>query len=394
MDTPESASAPPYYSGEYLGLAPFLRMSIEGADMSQAFASAFEQLQQDTLNPNRWMNLATLAFSLGDKTQGQRLQDEALKLSRIYTIKPLSEGDAFRLLVLMAPGDLAANMPLDCLLEGSGINIIHYFVTDPIPFEVTIPDHDAVMVGLSESDDNHYLLTALSVSMHHWPRPVLNAANKIPNVGRERASHLLQGIPGLSMPATLRLQRDALHDSVHYPAIIRPVDSHAGHLLARLEDRHELSAYLAKVADEAFFLSRFIDYRSEDGRFRKYRIALLRGRPFICHMAISSDWMIHYVNAGMYEDVDKREEECACMAMFEVFAKPYETMFRTIYERTGLDYLCLDCALTAEGEWLIFEIDHAMVVHAMDPEALFPYKSAHIARLQSAFAEWLHTLKT
>ncbi len=54
--------------------------------------------------------------------------------------------------------------------------------------------------------------------------------------------------------------------------------------------------------DAEFFISRFIDYSGKDGLFRKFRVALIDGKPYACHMGVSSNWMIHYVNAGMYED--------------------------------------------------------------------------------------------
>ena len=60
-----------------------------------------------------------------------------------------------------------------------------------------------------------------------------------------------------------------------------------------------------------------------------------------------------------------------------------------IYQRTLLDYLCIDCAETRDGQLLVFEIDHAMVVHAMDPEDLFPYKRQHMQKVKYAFRDFL-----
>ena len=56
--------------------------------------------------------------------------------------------------------------------------------------------------------------------------------------------------------------------------------------------------------------------------------------------------------------------------------------------------MCIDCAETHDGELLIFEIDHAMVVHAMDPEDLFPYKQAHMLKVKNAFTDFLYGLST
>ena len=148
------------------------------------------------------------------------------------------------------------------------------------------------------------------------------------------------------------------------------------------------------VLDDAeFFHSRFIDYSSNDGLFRKYRIAMIDGEPFACHMGVSSHWMVHYVNAGMYEDAAKREEEARFMENFADFAARHRAALAAIHERNRLDYICIDCAETADGRLLIFEADHCMVVHAMDPEDLFPYKQVHMLKVKNAFREFLFRLK-
>ena len=132
-----------------------------------------------------------------------------------------------------------------------------------------------------------------------------------------------------------------------------------------------------------------MDYSSADGNFRKFRIALIDGKAFACHMAVSTSWMIHYVNAGMYEDAKKRAEEARFMENFSTFSERHQHAFDAIHQRTQLDYLCIDCAEMPTGELLIFEIDHAMVVHAMDPAALFPYKPDFIDKIKTAFRELL-----
>jgi hypothetical protein len=99
--------------------------------------------------------------------------------------------------------------------------------------------------------------------------------------------------------------------------------------------------------------------------------------------------MVHYVNAGMYEDAAKRAEEAEFMANFEHFAERHRAALETIHQRLRLDYFCIDCAETQDGQLLIFEADHVMVVHAMDQEALFPYKQQHMRKAERAFRDFL-----
>jgi hypothetical protein len=134
----------------------------------------------------------------------------------------------------------------------------------------------------------------------------------------------------------------------------------------------------------------FIDYSSADGLFRKYRIVMIEGKPFVCHMGISKDWMVHYPYAEMLAHSDRREEEARLMAGFDAeFAVRHREAFHNVAELTGLDYVGFDCAETSDGRLLIFEIATGMVVHDMDDPNIFPYKIPQIRRVADAFHEML-----
>jgi glutathione synthase/RimK-type ligase-like ATP-grasp enzyme len=398
LTTPASADDRPEHS--FLGLAPFLRLSIAGADLRPRALELLAAAEGEPGDANLLMNVATVMFCLGQRDLALSIQAQALALRRTYHLAAARQPARLRLLMLAAPGDLGANTPIDCLLEDSDIDLdIHYVDAGQLP-ALAVPDHDIVMVGIGAGDDA--LLRALESALAQWPKPVINAPQRIPATERSAASRLLSDAPGLLMPPTLTAKREHLHevavggarlsdyfDGCDFPVILRPLDSHGGHDLDRIAGRADLAAYLGRVNEPRFYLSPFIDYSGSDGLFRKYRVALIDGAPFACHMGVSSHWMIHYVNAGMYEDTAKRAEEAAFMAHFDDFARRHGAALAAIRQRTGLDYLCLDCAQSRDGRLLIFEIDHVMVVHAMDPEDLFPYKRAQMRQVADAFRNLL-----
>lgn len=394
-DTPPAATP-------FMGLAPFLRMSIAGTDLRPIAQELLASAESGTADINQWMNLSIALLCLQQREVGLAVQNDALSLQRIYHLPAAQQPAKARLLMLMVPGDLAANTPLECLLEDSDIDLIFYYVTPGNPLAVPVPEHDAVIVAISEGDENRALLTALEQDLAAWPKPVINRPQYLPNVGRAKASELLQGAPGLVIPPTLRASRLALQaiaggvnqlslrfPGCDFPIILRPLGSHAGRDLDRIDDRQAMADYLARIDEKEFYLSPFIDYSGADGQFRKMRIALVDGQPYACHMAVSSHWMVHYVNAGMYEEAHKREEEARFMETFADFAERHRPALEAICQRTQLDYLCIDCAETPDGQLLIFEIDHAMVVHAMDTEQLFPYKQTHMLKVKNAFRDYL-----
>lgn len=393
----------------FQGLAPFLRMSLNGADLRAHGQSLLVQANQDQENAILWMNLATVFLCLKMRDMGMAIQEQALSLQRLYVRPANCRPPKFRLLMILTPGDLSENTPIDCLLENSPVELLYYYASVEQPLPSPLPAHDAVMVGLSDSQANRALLLAVQASLLGHAKPVINPPHLLPNVNRDQLSELLQGITGLETPRTHRLSRSqvvtrlSLPRTVEqagteplpgFPLIIRPVGSQAGNHLAKITSAAELASYLSTVDSAQFFVSRFVDYSSEDGQFRKYRIAMLRGQPFICHMAISSDWMVHYVNAGMYDSAEKRAEEGQFMQNFAGFASRHQAALSAIYERLQLDYLCIDCAETRDGELLVFEIDHIMAVHAMDSASLFPFKAGQVAKLQHAFEQYLYALQT
>lgn len=386
----------------FIGLAPFLRMSINGGDLRPTCQDLLTKAADNPADSNLWMNLATAMLCIEQRDIGLSIQSQALEMQRIYHLSAPNQPTSLRLLMLMAPGDLAANTPLDCLLEKTDIDLIYYYLSTEDPLAKPIPEHDVLMVAFSELEENDALIEKLAEKLKNWPRPVINAPRCIPNTRRDTASQLLRDIPGVFIPTTFKVSRADLKSVAkrelllselvanhEFPIILRPLNSHAGRDLAKIETAAEIGEYLTRVADETLFLSKFIDYRNADGQFRKFRIAIVDGTPYACHMAISSHWMIHYVNAGMYEDAAKRNEERLFMENFDSFIRRHATALTEVYRRTGLDYLCMDCAETASGELLIFEIDHAMIVHAMDNDELFPHKRLHIEKLSSAFRDYL-----
>lgn len=389
----------------FLGLAPFLRKSIAGDDLQPACQEMLAQAGLDAGDANLWMNLSTVMLCLGQRDLGLAIQTQALEMRRVYHLAAARQPAKLRLLMLMVPGDLSANTPLDCLLENSDIDLDFYFVSSGVPLASPIPEHDALIVGMSEADENRGILVSLTKVLADWPKPVINAAQNIPTTGRSAACRLLNDAPGVLIPATLRTPRAILQAiaagnislpellrGCDFPIILRPVGSHAGRDLEKLNSPEDIAAYLSKVNVAEFFLSRFIDYSSNDGLFRKFRIALIDGVPFACHMAVSSNWMVHYVNAGMYDEAQKRVEEASFMEGFDDFTQRHQMALEAIYKRTKLDYLCIDCAETLDGQLLVFEIDHAMVVHAMDPEHQFPYKQRHMQKVRDAFRNFLFRL--
>jgi hypothetical protein len=336
------------------------------------------------------------------RSEGLNLQDAALMASPIYRVGGAACGGAVRLLALVGAGDLMTNTPLDFLTNHLNVRLDLLYVLPDRALPPVIPDHDVAFFALGEADSA--TLPRLRRLYETWPRPALNNPRFLPTLERDALSRSLAGIPDICSPTAVVMSRVALNDHLRagraieafdtphapYPCLIRPVHSHAGTGLCRVETPAELADYLRCSFDQQFFITAFEDYRGPDGLYRKSRVAFIDRQPFLCHMAISSNWMVHYLNAGMSESADKRAGEAIAMAEFDDgFARRHAAAFDALHERLGFDYYSIDCAETRDGRLLLFEADTAAIVHAMDPPDMFPYKQPRMRRVFAAFEAML-----
>jgi len=395
--------APSDVSKALIGLPTLMHMALSGVDLTPKGQELLRRAEADPDDANALMDLSTVLQLTGQPAVARTMQAEALQTRQLYHLPAASAPAALRVLALMAPGELMANTPLEFLLQRSDVSLDMLYVGEGVPAPTSVPQHDILFVAVAESDRTRPLLNGLERMVESWPSPVLNRPERIVRLSRDGACDLLEGLSGVDLPRSARIDRNGLEavgrrersmrsviGDGDFPVIVRPVGSHAGRGLVRLDNAEAIAPYLETLIDDEFYVARFVDYRGRDGLFRKYRIVFVEGRPFLAHMAISENWMIHYLNAGMSESETKRAEEARAMADFdEDFARRHAAALQGIVDRVGLDYFGIDCAETPDGDLLIFEVDSALVVHAMDPVDTFPYKPPQMQKIFDAFRDLL-----
>jgi len=395
-----------------IGAATLMRSAFRKQDLRPIGEMLLARAQANPGDANAWLDASFVVQLLGQRAAGLDVQRRALATSTLYalpkmpkaSVQAAAQQPTLNVLVLMGPGDFMANTPIEFLLETSSIGATVQYLTPDLPLPEQVPDHDVLFVAIAQSDANAPLLRDVRQMLENWPRPVVNRPEQIAHLSRDGAFAHLAGSRGVLMPQTVRVARAqaldlaggrleaaALLPGAGFPLIVRPVDSHAGTDLQRVADAAALQAYLEGQASSEFYLAPFVDYSGPDGQFRKYRIVLIEGVPHVCHMAVSSHWMVHYLNAGMDESQAKRAEEAQAMASFDtVFARRHAEALADIDARIGLPYLGIDCAETRDGRLLVFEVDNAMVVHAMDDPQRYAYKQPVMEKVFTAFAQLLH----
>ncbi|HEX2939887.1 MAG TPA: hypothetical protein VHO91_02495 [Rhodopila sp.] len=382
-----------------LGTAELTHLAYQGHGLAELLARI--DASGGTADERRYDS--AIALQLGfRRAEGLNRLDEVLAECQTFRVGRAADG-AVRVLALVCPGDLMTNVPLDFLTRHLNVRLDLLYVLPGQPLPPVIPDHDVAFFAAGEADPA--MLVRLAALYAAWPRPALNDPAWLPALERDALSRSLQDIPGLCSPAVVAATRDMLERDVGsgglslgvgtsaptYPCLIRPYGCHAGVGLERVTTLGELVSYLRSSPARDFFLSTFHDYRGADGLYRKLRIAFIDRQPLLCHMAVSSHWMVHYLNAGMAESAAKRAEEAMAMATFDSgFARRHAAAFEALHQRLPFDFYSIDCAETADGRLLVFEADTAAIIHAMDPPDLFPYKQPQMARVFAAFDALLH----
>ncbi|MGU3543245.1 hypothetical protein [Methylobacterium sp. A52T] len=380
-----------------IGPARLIRAAFEGADMAALAAEILAEGGDSALDAGTALDMATILLLKHRFTEGLALQREVLDGQRVFSLRSNPDQARIRVLVLVTAGDLMANTPIDFLLNDGDFGLTYLYLRPGEPVPHDLPAHDVIVTGIAYARTAEPLLEALAAAADQWTRPIVNHPRHVLKTSRHGIADALRGAEGILAPEVVRVSRSILSvaasrraEGPTYPLLVRPLDTHAGNDLQKIDRAEDLHLYLAQTDAEAFYVTQFCDYRGPDGLYRKLRIVLIDGVPYLCHMAIRDHWMIHYLNAGMLEDPVKRQVEAAAMATFDTdFAERHRAAFAEIHRRIGLDYLIIDCAESADGRLLIFEADTGMVVHDMDSAELFPYKAPQMRRVFAAFQDAL-----
>jgi glutathione synthase/RimK-type ligase-like ATP-grasp enzyme len=400
---PHQPLTAPQAAADRIGFARLTKQAFDGDNLYPLWQELMTKVDAGTASAGEQLDLALITQLFGHKQAGLSVQTETLKQHRLFRSPCASDHPRMRVLALAADIDMGGNTPIEFLLEDSGIELLTQYVIDGVALPEPLPAHDVAIVIASDSDECRGALAAIEDRAAGWPAPLLNPPHLIRHLDRDKLYRLIGDVEGLEIPATIAVGRDALiavasgsaslpevAQGVDFPVIVRPRGSHAGFGLAKIDDSVALLDYLRDRQESDYFVARYVDYCSDDGQFRKYRVVVIAGMPYACHMAIADRWDIWYLNAGMAQSEAKRLEEAAFFHTFEFgFALRHRTALEAMIARIGLDYFTIDCAQTPRGDLLVFEIDNTAVVHNMDSPQLYPYKPAQMRKIFDAFAGML-----
>ena len=238
---------------------------------------------------------------------------------------------------------------------------------------------------ITEPEDNGRVLGNLRKLLRGHPAKIVNRPEGILRSTRDQVSRTLAGIDDLQVPRAVRfaaMNPDAAPKAIEkagldYPVIVREAGTHTGRIVGCFDDSDSLRAALQKGGDH--IATEFVDFRSADGIFRKYRVFFIGDRIIVRHMLASDHWNIHAKDRQrfMLGRPELIEEE---KGLFEdpenSFQPEVATVLKAVRQRMGLDFFGMDFGFGRDGRVVLFEANATM--------NFFPFLSdprlAHVLR--------------
>jgi Flp pilus assembly protein TadD len=306
--------------------------------------------------------------------------------------RPAAQSPAsFRVLALFAP--FAGNTPTEHLLAGTAYdaNTLAVFEGQHYDIDMLRRNSDIVFNLISDADQAQALFPSVADLIDRLRLPTVNPPQKIQQTTREAITRRLRDIPGCRLPRVLRLPADissitALEAAATFamPVLARPAGTHGGDDFEKFGNLSEVARFVQRHPGAEHYLIEYLDYRSADGHFRKYRFIFVGDEILPYHLAIGTGWKLHHDNTDMINHAwMQREEENFLNNPWAFFNPGHHDALRAIRSTVDLDYFGIDCGLDAAGRLVVFEVNASMLVHQHNEN--FPYKAPFVERIRLAF---------
>jgi hypothetical protein len=259
--------------------------------------------------------------------------------------------------------------------------------------------HYLCLVNLvTDPDQNPKVLENLRKFLRNYPGRVINRPEAVLQSSRDQVAKRLTGTPGLVVPKTLRLRIDRPdiaaqavdRAGLQFPVILRRAGTHTGKIVGVFDDPAALRA--ACGGDGDHIVTEFIDFRSNDGKYRKYRSFFIGRHIILRHMLVSDQWNVHAKERQRFltEWPELLEEERQLLDTPQgSFSTEVLDCQQAIRERMPLDFFGMDYGIGPDGRVILFEANATMNFFPFIADPRLDYVKRCYRPAQEAFWEML-----
>lgn len=344
-----------------------------------------------------YQNMVVIHLHFGRHEEAEICRARAYQMQRIF-IDPAR--NPVRQLLILCVGRTKGNIPFEVLLSAESSQRIKYIIDYAADSEDSqLPPYDLVFNAIGEPDVAAPLTDRLERFLTRCTRPVLNHPKYVARTQRHQLSDLLAGIEHVMVAPCCRIEAgdvslDQLNDvlskeHIRFPVLVRPTETHGGQGMVYCTNRESILAQL-NSGHVAHYLCGYVDFKSVDGFYRKYRIIFVDKQPYVYHLAISPQWMVHYDTAEMLNNPWKIEEEHRFLQdPASVFGAKGMSAIEQIGQRINLDYAGIDFTILPDGQLFVFEANATMLVHRVSNSGVLAHKNFYIQKIADAFDRML-----
>lgn len=242
---------------------------------------------------------------------------------------------------------------------------------------------DVIANLITEPVRDARMLESLAKVLRRNRARLINRPESVLASTRDRVARRLQGIDNMIVPRTALLrggkgitaERMLGKAGIVPPVIIRRPGTHRGESLQLCKTIAEASVLLEKPGD--YVATQFVDFRSADGLYRKYRVFFIGRHQILRHLLVSESWNVH-ADARFDFMAERSELIAEERTLFESdapFAPKVQAVLDAVRERMPLDFFGMDFGLTQDGRVVLFEANATM---SFTPNLVVP-KFEHLA---------------
>jgi tetratricopeptide (TPR) repeat protein len=377
-------------------------LSRLGEADEEAKLSLERAIALNAYDTNTYVELGNILMRRQQTAAALGMFRHAQKLQPLITWRANQEKADFSAVFLDTP--MAGSTPVNYLSGRSGYDRHFHCVIPDTPVDVDLlrSKADVVFNMICNADDGKEILVDALDLVQRLGRPTINHPRLIMNTDREAIARRLVGVHDCVVPRTVRVTGPVLMEAAlnkefagcRLPQLVRVAGTHGGDDFDKFDNWDAIADFVSAKPEANYYLIDYIDYRSEDGFFRKYRVIFIDGEILPYHLAIHDDWKVHHFRTDMANHAWMRqEEERFLVDMSGVFNAANQDALRAIARATGLDYGGIDCGIDHAGRIVVFEANASMLVHDEKTE-VFAYKNPSTARIKIAFDGMLTRRRT
>jgi hypothetical protein len=379
----------PTVAGPYVCLGTLL---VDAGQHAEALRSFDAALALDPQNREAQRGIAVIRERDDDLESAERVWRHAFPTGSFETSAYRGSGAPVRVLYLTSA--VGGNVPMQHVLDPRLFEVTT-LIAESVPPDIVLPPHDVIFNAVGDADRCERALAAAVRIVAASAAPVANDPERVRETTRLRNAQRFAALDDVVTARTLPFRRDDLASpsgvalleaaGFGWPVLLRSPGYQTGEHFVRVAEPSELSREAAQLPGVLALAMEFVDSRSPDGAFRKYRVMTIGGRLYPIHLAIAPEWKVHYFRSAMAERSDHRDEEAAFLGdMHGTLGARAVAALERVAALLGVEYGGIDFALRPDGRVVVFEANATMVIVPPAADTRWDYRRDAIARALEA----------